>query len=90
MQNRSNSGTLRFSTPPNQTRTLPFKNMAIKISNVKSHHTISVKCSRYQDTRPTNPPLHMLLTGFNFHVNKILLSQWETGKFAVEGTDTDY
>ena len=28
-----------------------------EVAVVKSHHSISVKCSRYQDTRPTDPAL---------------------------------
>ena len=36
---------------------LSFPSMASEVAAVKSHHGISVKCSQYRDTGPTNPSL---------------------------------
>ena len=37
--------------------TLPLYVLTSEVAVVKSHHSISVKCSRYRDTRPTDPSL---------------------------------
>ena len=36
---------------------LPLYVLAIEVAVVNSHHGISVKCSRYRDTGPTDPSL---------------------------------
>ena len=37
-----------------------------EVAVVKSHHVISVKCSRYRDTRPTDPSLDIRQSFYNF------------------------
>ena len=43
---------------------LPLYVLVSEVAVVKSHHSISLKCSQYRDTGPTDPPL-MLVTQQN-------------------------
>ena len=43
--------------------------LASEVAVVKSHHGISVKCSRYRDTGPTDPSL-VMTQAFQLEVNR--------------------
>ena len=44
---------------------LPLYVLTIEVAVVNSHHGISVKCSRYRDTGPTDPSLTSILPHSN-------------------------
>ena len=48
--------------------------LASEVAVVKSHHGISVKCSRYRDTGPTDPSL----VNWSTTTNQILFQEWHS------------